>query len=201
MEAILNKYASDVDKFIEDGFYLPSTSKEFQYALYEYYVSDMPYGTAKARTGDPDEFVTEHFSKYLIDNGLVPDDEDTPTNFLSSPQIAPIPPDTLGESRTNRKCNGKGCDKKCVDGKNYCSKKCQSNTINLKKEVPIDKKLKENKFTPGPWTKAGAIQEGKAADKNKNCKSCKAELKGLDSKERALCSACWKKEKESFKKK
>jgi len=28
--------------------------------LYEYYVDDMPYGTAKARTGDPYDWILEH---------------------------------------------------------------------------------------------------------------------------------------------
>lgn len=28
--------------------------------LYEYYVNDMPYGTAKARTGDPYDWILDH---------------------------------------------------------------------------------------------------------------------------------------------
>ena len=131
MEAILQKFASDVDAFIESGFDLYSTSEAFQYALYEYYVSDMPYGTAKARTGDPDEFITEHFSKYLEDNGLLPDED------LNKAQIPPI-----SEGKTQRKCKGKGCDKKCVDGKEFCSKKCSATKV-----------VKENKFKPGPFSK------------------------------------------------
>ena len=31
----------------------------YQY-LYDYHVEDMPYGTAKARTGDPDEWLDNH---------------------------------------------------------------------------------------------------------------------------------------------
>lgn len=32
-------------------------------ALYEYYQEDMPYGTQKARTGDPDEFIFQALMK------------------------------------------------------------------------------------------------------------------------------------------
>src|ERR1035441_8739169 len=59
LEAILQQYPEDVDQFIE-GEQLFNLSKEFQYALYEYYSPDMPYGTAKARTGDPDQWIEEH---------------------------------------------------------------------------------------------------------------------------------------------
>jgi hypothetical protein len=220
MEALLQKYVVDVDKFIESGFDLYTTSKEFQYALYEYYVEDMPYGTAKARTGDPDEFIIEHFSKYLEDNGLLPEESnmsperDAMTDNMfdahSDFQETDDPlygygseddPTALGESRTSRKCKGKGCDKKCTDGKNYCSKKCQSNTINLKKEVPIDKKLKESKFTPGPFSKKGYVAE--AEDKKIKCATCKKETKvGYASGGKIVkCRDCWKKEKDSDKKK
>jgi len=30
--------------------------------LYDYFVGDMPYGTAKARTGDPYEWIADHLS-------------------------------------------------------------------------------------------------------------------------------------------
>jgi hypothetical protein len=33
--------------------------------LYDYYLPDMPYGTAKARTGDPVAFITEQVSMAL----------------------------------------------------------------------------------------------------------------------------------------
>jgi hypothetical protein len=36
-------------------------------ALYEHFTNngEMPYGTAKARTGDPDQWIFDHIEKYL----------------------------------------------------------------------------------------------------------------------------------------
>lgn len=31
--------------------------------LYEHYMEDMPYGTQKARTGDPDNWLADHFDR------------------------------------------------------------------------------------------------------------------------------------------
>jgi hypothetical protein len=43
------------------GFYdLPAATRD---ALYEFYLPDMPYGTAKARTGDPDVFILRRLEK------------------------------------------------------------------------------------------------------------------------------------------
>ena len=197
LEAILQKYPKDVDEFIEDG--LDNCSQEFNDALYEYYVEDMPYGVAKARTGDPSQWISEHLFKYLSDEGLLPDDEIVDPDPLMGG--GPLDSYPLGEGKTQRKCKGKGCDKKCPDGKNYCSKKCQGNTINLKKEVPINKKLKES--IPGPFSKNGVVAkelaEGK--DKKKNelnvCNGCKAK-RGIVS-GTGLCSSCYDKKKKDKK--
>ncbi len=35
-----------------------------QTALYEYFMEQMPYGTAKARTGDPDVWITDRMSTW-----------------------------------------------------------------------------------------------------------------------------------------
>jgi len=271
MEAILQKYGYDVDQFIESNFDLYTTSAEFQHALYEYYSPDMPYGTAKARTGDPDEWITEHFSKYLEDNGLLPEEAPIPVDDdFSNENLGPnwgrdgasngrplgeeytkysdefyadvsekekpmeeflrkhgwrshvitapngrkqlmwakdgsgTESSTLNayheaqagitEGKTNRKCKGKGCDKKCPDGKNYCSKKCESSK----------KAVKESKFTPGPFSKSGSIKE-EAEDKKIKCTACNKETKvgydKLSGKKGVQCRDCWKKEKDSVKKK
>jgi hypothetical protein len=43
-------------------------------ALYDYYFDDMPYGTKKARTGDPYEWVADHFAQDIgIDEGAAVD--------------------------------------------------------------------------------------------------------------------------------
>jgi len=34
--------------------------EELQYALFEHYVTEMPYGTARARTGDPINWIFDH---------------------------------------------------------------------------------------------------------------------------------------------
>jgi hypothetical protein len=189
LEAILQKYPLDVDTFIENGFDMMGTSKEFQYAMYEYYVKDMPYGTAKGRTGDPDEFISEHLSKYLEDNGLLPDAE------VVHPSVSPF---ALGEGKTMRKCKGKGCDKKCYDGKEFCGKACAAkakikegyslneseaecrfcnnviptgekfcnkkcrNAYAEQAEEPQKKKVKEGTYAPGPFSKSGSIKEDNA---------------------------------------
>lgn len=38
---------------------------ECNFELYQHYVSEMPYGTAKARTGDPNEWMAERMVKDL----------------------------------------------------------------------------------------------------------------------------------------
>jgi hypothetical protein len=137
---LLKNYHMDVDAFIGGS----DLSQELYDALYDYYFDEMPYGVAKARTGDPYEWITDEFTKQLEQEGLM-DHGSIADDFNA---------DVIGEGKTMRKCKGKGCDKKLTDGKNYCSQKCQSNSIDLKKEVPINKKLKE-KYIPGPFSKKG----------------------------------------------
>ena len=40
---------------------------DFTDRLYEYFLPEMPYGIAKARTGDPSEFICEHLKDLLSD--------------------------------------------------------------------------------------------------------------------------------------
>jgi len=55
---ITNTFKRDVKDFLEND----QMSDELYDALYDYYHDDMPYGTKKARTGDPHEWVADRFS-------------------------------------------------------------------------------------------------------------------------------------------
>jgi len=58
---ILNTFKRDVKDFEETG----EVSDELHNALYDYYFDDMPYGTKKARDGDPYEWVADRFGADL----------------------------------------------------------------------------------------------------------------------------------------
>ena len=55
---ITNTFKRDVKDFLAGG----DMSQELYDALYDYYHEDMPYGTKKARTGDPHEWVSDRFA-------------------------------------------------------------------------------------------------------------------------------------------
>ncbi len=55
---ILNKYPEAYAKILDDGDIYDN--EELYSELYEYFLEDMPYGTAKARDGDPVQWITEH---------------------------------------------------------------------------------------------------------------------------------------------
>ena len=55
---ILNKYPEAYAKILDDG--EVNDNEKLYDELYEYFLEDMPYGTAKARDGDPVEWITEH---------------------------------------------------------------------------------------------------------------------------------------------
>lgn len=60
LKEIIAKHQIDVDLFVNGS----DLSEELYDDLFEYYaftVAEMPYGTAKARTGDPFEWITERF--------------------------------------------------------------------------------------------------------------------------------------------
>ena len=59
---ILNKYPEAYAKILDDG--EVNDNEKLYDELYEYFLEDMPYGTAKARDGDPVEWITEHL-EYL----------------------------------------------------------------------------------------------------------------------------------------
>ena len=58
---ILDTFKRDVKDFEETG----EVSDELHNALYDYYFDDMPYGTKKARDGDPYEWVADRFGADL----------------------------------------------------------------------------------------------------------------------------------------
>ena len=58
---ILDTFKRDVRDFQETG----EVSDELHNALYDYYFDDMPYGTKKARDGDPYEWVADRFGADL----------------------------------------------------------------------------------------------------------------------------------------
>jgi hypothetical protein len=60
LQEIIKRHQTDVDLFVNGA----DLSTELYDDLYEYYAfikGEMPYGTAKARTGDPFEWITERF--------------------------------------------------------------------------------------------------------------------------------------------
>jgi hypothetical protein len=61
LQHILNTFKRDVKDFEEND----ELSDELYNALYDYYQDDMPYGTKKARTGDPHEWVADRFAADL----------------------------------------------------------------------------------------------------------------------------------------
>ena len=61
LQHILDTFKRDVRDFKETG----EVSDELHNALYDYYFDDMPYGTKKARDGDPYEWVADRFGADL----------------------------------------------------------------------------------------------------------------------------------------
>jgi hypothetical protein len=66
---IVHTYKRDVKDFMENG----ELTNDLYEALYDYYFDDIPYGTKKARTGDPFEWISERFYSDLggMDEGVV----------------------------------------------------------------------------------------------------------------------------------
>jgi hypothetical protein len=75
MDHIQDRFRRDIKDFTETG----DMSDDLYDALYDYYFDDMPYGTKKARTGDPHEWVSDRFADDLgINENLI------------SPMIMPV---------------------------------------------------------------------------------------------------------------
>jgi hypothetical protein len=68
MEHIKDRFRRDIKDFTETG----DMSDDLYDALYDYYFDDMPYGTKKARTGDPHEWIADRFADDLgINENLI----------------------------------------------------------------------------------------------------------------------------------
>ena len=63
LDHICNRFGKEVRNFETSG----EMSDDLYHALYDYYFDDMPYGTKKARDGDPYEYVADRFAQ---DRGL-----------------------------------------------------------------------------------------------------------------------------------
>jgi hypothetical protein len=63
LDHICNRFGKEVRDFEESG----DMSEDLYHALYDYYFDDMPYGTKKARDGDPYEWIADRFAQ---DRGL-----------------------------------------------------------------------------------------------------------------------------------
>jgi len=89
LDHIQDRFGPEVRKFMQSG----DMDNDLYDALYDYYFDDMPYGTKKARTGDPYEWVADRFAQ---DIGL---DEN-----LIAPQIMPV-----SEGSCNMTMEGQYC--------------------------------------------------------------------------------------------
>jgi hypothetical protein len=97
MRHIISRFKHEVKSFMNGE----ELSTDLYHALYDYYVDhgEMPYGTAKARDGDPYEWVTHRFDRDVNDytgEGMDPDVPQLPTAELDSPAIESF--SALGEA-------------------------------------------------------------------------------------------------------
>ena len=69
LEHILNRFKHEVKNFEENG----ELDQDLYHALFDYYCDsgEMPYGTAKARDGDPYEWVAQNLESHLSGGGIV----------------------------------------------------------------------------------------------------------------------------------
>jgi hypothetical protein len=61
LQHICDRFTREVNDFRENG----ELNDDLYHALYDYYFDDMPYGTKKARDGDPYEWVSQRFADDL----------------------------------------------------------------------------------------------------------------------------------------
>jgi hypothetical protein len=66
--AIGDKLFAELQRAVRNGDY--DFSDDLDYALYEYYFDEMPYGTRKARTGDPSEWIGDKIGEVFADDSL-----------------------------------------------------------------------------------------------------------------------------------
>ena len=94
LEHIANRFKHEVKSFQETG----DMDTDLYEALFDYYFNagEMPYGTAKARTGDPYEWVSNRFSQdYGLEEGIktpaVPMGKTTTLPFGAKPSVIQKP--------------------------------------------------------------------------------------------------------------
>ena len=93
MKHIINKFKHEVKKFVAGG----DLDEDLYDALYDYYCDqgEMPYGTMKARDGDPYEWVTQRFDTDVQDHDVPMDEgaysQDYFTANMDKPQREPVP--------------------------------------------------------------------------------------------------------------
>ena len=85
LDHICNRFGKEVRDFETSG----EMSDDLFHALYDYYFDDMPYGTKKARDGDPYEYVADRFAQ---DRGL--------EENLISPMAMPVTTEGAGCNMT-----------------------------------------------------------------------------------------------------
>lgn len=61
LEKVLRHFGKEVKDFMEGG----DLADDLYHVLYDYYFDEMPYGTKKARTGDPYEWIGDRLDKEL----------------------------------------------------------------------------------------------------------------------------------------
>jgi hypothetical protein len=67
LKHIIHTFRRDIHDFISHG----DLSDHLYDALYDYYHDDMPYGVAKARSGDPYEWISDRLYRDLGDHGML----------------------------------------------------------------------------------------------------------------------------------
>lgn len=69
LDHIVKRFKHEVKNFVENG----DMDDDLYHALFDYYfdAGEMPYGVAKARSGDPYEWISERFYRDLEEEGLV----------------------------------------------------------------------------------------------------------------------------------
>jgi hypothetical protein len=69
LDHILNRFKAEVRNFEQDG----NLDDDLYHALFDYYndAGEMPYGVAKARDGDPMEWVAQNLESHLGGGGIV----------------------------------------------------------------------------------------------------------------------------------
>jgi hypothetical protein len=67
LKHILHTFRRDIHDFLQHG----DLSDHLYDVLYDYYHNDMPYGVAKARSGDPYEWISDRLHQDLSDHGVI----------------------------------------------------------------------------------------------------------------------------------